>query len=116
MFPMRHHADLICAAGERFSLKWLFLAAWVLGVGFGCGSIPTQEMSDARQALEAARAVGAAQYAPLYLERAEVLLEQAEGALEDGEYGVAQTQAARSKKESLKARSRALTIVQEQEP
>ena len=116
MFPMRHHAELICAAGERFPLKWLFLAAWVLGVGFGCGSIPTQEMSDARQALEAARAAGAAQYAPLYLERAEVLLEQAEGALEDGEYGVAQTRAARSKKESLKARSRALTIVQEQEP
>jgi hypothetical protein len=51
----------------------------------GCATAPpVQEMSDARQAIAAARQAGAEQYAADQLKQAEFMLESAEGYLQTG--------------------------------
>jgi len=58
--------------------KWLCLAT-LMGVLAGCATAPpVQEMSDARQAIAAAKEAGAAQLAVDQLGQAEVLLQDAE--------------------------------------
>lgn len=56
---------------------------WILLLGLGaCASLPpVQEMSDARQAIAAAREAGAETLDPTTLARAEVLLSEAQGRL-----------------------------------
>ena len=51
-----------------------------------CAAPPVQEMSDARQAIRAARAAGAAHRAPDALQNAEQLLATAEQELRSGDY------------------------------
>ena len=51
-----------------------------------CASAPVQEMSDARQAIRAARAAGAEERAPDALRAAEQLLATAEEELRGGDY------------------------------
>jgi len=90
--------------------KLLGLAGLVLTVAVGCATAPTQEMSDARQAIQAARDAGAEKHAPYNLGSAEKLLAEAETALEQGDYGAAKEEAVNSKKEAVSARNIALAI------
>jgi Domain of unknown function (DUF4398) len=59
-------------------------------VGFaclaGCGGAPVQEMSDARQAIAAARVAGASERAPADLDAAQAAIARAETHLQAQEY------------------------------
>jgi predicted S18 family serine protease len=55
----------------------------------GCANAPVQEMSNARQAIRAARDAGATQAAPETLADAETLLSQAETSLNHHEFRMA---------------------------
>jgi len=74
----------------------------------GCSAAPVQEMSDARQALQAAHAAGGADASPAELLQAEQLLEQAQQALELGDYGRAREAALTAKRTAMEVRERAL--------
>jgi uncharacterized lipoprotein len=64
----------------------------------GCQSAPVQEMSDARQAIEAARIAGAEQRAPADLEAAQADIATAERQLEAQEYSRARDAALAAKR------------------
>ncbi len=65
---------------------------------------PVQEMSDARQAVQAAREADASRYAPISFGEAERLLEEATQLLEKKNYRKARQSALEAKKMALKAR------------
>ncbi len=65
---------------------------------------PVQEMSDARQAIQAAREAKADVHAPVRFGAAEQQLEKAKSALEDGAYDQARTHAVAAKQEAVRAR------------
>lgn len=88
------------------SVNYLVLCLVVL-IG-ACASIPAQEMSDARQAVQAARDLGAATHAPERLNRAEDLLDQAKQALDAGQYDAGRAHALAAKGEAAQARTQAL--------
>lgn len=91
-------------------LAWVFLAGG-LAISGGCATAPpTQEMSDARQALDAARQAEATRHAPDALEGAENLLSQAEDKLGAGAFTQAQRTALAAKEEATKARTMASAI------
>ncbi len=69
---------------------------------------PVQEMSNARQAIEAAMASGAAIYAPSELAEARALLEQASAALDAGDYPAARRFALEAKEAAIRARQESL--------
>ena len=71
----------------------------------GCAGIPFQEMSDARQAVEAAHAAGAGEYAPETLREAERLLKSAEDALAHGLYRQAREEAEAARAKAVRAQS-----------
>jgi len=74
----------------------------------GCASVPYQEMSDARQAIESARPVIAGQSEPrAMVEQAEALLDEAEAHLRAGEYGAARRTAEQAKALAIQAREQA---------
>jgi hypothetical protein len=75
---------------------------------------PVQEMSDARQAIEAAREVNAEQYAPQKLRSAEDSMELATRTLEQGEYEAARMAATVAKALAIKARDAAVAAAAEQ--
>jgi hypothetical protein len=70
-------------AGEVFSMlrscraSWLLLIAMIIALP-GCAGAPVQEMSNARQAIKAAREAGAAKIVPETMNEAQSLLERAE--------------------------------------
>ena len=72
-------------------------------------TIPVQEMSNARQALQAAEEVEAERYAPMPMARAKQLLSQATGYLHDGNYGLAREHAVEARVVAYKARQKALS-------
>jgi PBP1b-binding outer membrane lipoprotein LpoB len=74
----------------------------------GCVTAPVQEMSDARQALQAARQAGAEQRSPELYEQAQTLLEQAQKQLELGDYREARDNAVTAKHRALDARADAM--------
>lgn len=79
----------------------------LLAVG-GCASVPYQEMSDARQAIESARPVVAGEPGPeAQVGEARALLDRAEAHLEAGEYAQARTTAERARALAIEARERA---------
>lgn len=82
--------------------------ALLLGLLLGCAAAPVQEMSDARQTIEAARDAGAARLAPVALAQAERLLNQATRLLERGSYEQARQRAQSARQMALEARRRAL--------
>ncbi len=85
--------------GRRYLLITLLL------ISAGCASTPpVQEMSDARQAVQAAREVHAERYAPISLSEAERLLEEATRQLRAKNYRKARENALAAKKMALKAR------------
>jgi len=69
---------------------------------------PVQEMSDARQAIKAAREANAEKYAPQKLRSAEDSLELATKTLEQGEYEEARMAATVAKALAIKARDAAV--------
>lgn len=81
----------------------------VLLIHTGCSQFPVQELSDARQALEAAEDVGAPEYAQDDYITARHLLQEAEYEVDAGEYRDAEDTAIRAKRFALRARLRAAT-------
>ena len=87
----------------------LKFTAFVVCIGtlllFACVSAPVQEMSDARQAIQAAKEAGAGAQpnSQVNLEKAESLLKEAELALENGEYKKARSTAIEARNEALQA-------------
>ena len=77
-------------------LRSLLLALLCVGAS-GCAGAPVQEMSNARQAIKAARDAGAQRVAPQKLSEAQALLEQAETSLQKGAYGDARRSAIAAK-------------------
>lgn len=90
-------------------LKRLLFHVWPMVLALNaCATAPVQEMSDARQALQAAEAVGARIKAPKYYFKAQTYLENAESALQHRRYSKAREQAEQAKEYALKARERVL--------
>ncbi|MGA7802268.1 MAG: hypothetical protein WCC36_15835 [Gammaproteobacteria bacterium] len=73
------------------------------GIIAGCAAAPVQEMSDARQAIEAAREGGAEQHARQTLSHAHALLDQAQHQLELKHYSAARERALRAKQQAIDA-------------
>ncbi len=87
------------------SLGIKYLVIILLLIGTGCASTPpVQEMSDARQAVQAAREANAEHYAPISFGEAERLLDQATRLLETKNYRKARQSALAAKEMALKAR------------
>lgn len=86
------------------SLRTLLLTLLCVGVA-GCAGAPAQEMSNARQAIKAARDAGAADVAPQKLNEAQSLLEQAESSLQKGDYKGARRSAVAAKGRATEALS-----------
>ena len=84
------------------------LSAILVGVLLtaACATAPVQEMSDARQAVEAAEVAGARSKATATFAKAQRLLERAERSLERGEYGAARADALKAKRAAIEARKR----------
>lgn len=81
---------------------------------FACAVVPpVQEMSDARQALEAAREAQAEKYAVQKLRSAEDSMELATRTLNQGEYEAARMAAIVAKALAVKARDEALAARQQ---
>ncbi|WP_455365567.1 hypothetical protein [Kaarinaea lacus] len=82
--------------------RLLMLCALILL--FSCASAPVQEMSDARQAIQAAREAAAQSGAQSpSLKKAEDLLKEAELSLENGEYKKARVTAVHARDEAMQA-------------
>lgn len=72
-------------------------------------SPPVQEMSNARQTIQAAKEANAAQFAAEYLAEAEKLMKSASEALETGDYLSARDLAVLAQQQAIKARQQALS-------
>jgi prophage DNA circulation protein len=72
-----------------------------------CATAPVQEMSDARQAIRSAEAVGAAQRSPESLTAAQLLLRKAQTYLEAGAYDNARRYANDARTQAIQARETA---------
>jgi hypothetical protein len=90
------------------------LASAILTAVFmvACASVPSQEMSDARQAVFSARDARAATYAPRSMESAEQLLDNAERSLKQGQYDAARDDALEARQAAMKARQVAVAIAE----
>lgn len=69
----------------------------------GCTTAPVQEMSNARQAIRAARDAGAERAAPKTLTEAQALLEQAEASLQKRAYREARRNAVSARSKAAEA-------------
>lgn len=85
-------------------------AALVALVLVGCAAVPTQELSDARQAIQAAEAADARTYALQRYNAASGELASAEQSVEAGSYSAAKEQAIAAKTLALSARNIALAL------
>lgn len=88
--------------------KLLPLIILLAGLSAACASIPSQEMSDARQAVQAAHEANADVLAPEPLNDAQKLLDEARDALSLGNYSEARANALRAKEAAIRAREQAL--------
>lgn len=75
-----------------------------------CAGAPTQEMSDARQAVSAAHEAGAAEHASESVQHAEALLDKAERELRQGDFGGARNDATAARVEAIKAQDIAQVV------
>ena len=96
----------------KYTLLKCAVVTAVLGMMAGCATAPTQEMSDARQAVQAARDADAKQHTPEAMESAEHDLSQAEHELHGHNYKMARDDALAAKQGAIKARNMALAISQ----
>jgi len=93
----------------RIPSLYLFFGWYVALVLTGCAvSAPVQEMSNARQTIQAAREVGAREHAPELLSIAEKLLDRAASKLEQGDYPVARDFALEAQEQAMLARQKAV--------
>ena len=76
----------------------------------GCAGVPSQEMSDARRAVGAARDADASQHAPSALSRASRALDGATRALRAGNYDAARELAGAARTEAMAARELAARV------
>ncbi|HSN72812.1 MAG TPA: hypothetical protein VLT59_14950 [Steroidobacteraceae bacterium] len=86
-----------------WNLPGLLLASLLAFTTAGCASAPVQEMSDARQAIRAARDAGAAEKAPAMLDEARSLLASAEAHLEKREFREARDDAVAAHERAVEA-------------
>lgn len=95
---------------QTYSVTRFFSSFLILLLISGCAAMtaPVQEMSNARQTIQAARDAGAKTHAPEMLEQAEQLLQQASQELEEGDYISARNSALKAKQEAIQARQNAL--------
>ncbi len=96
------------------SLRAPAVALSLLVLLAACAAAPTQEMSDARQSVQAAHDAGADKYASQNLNNAEEYLKKAERELELRFFGRARHDAIVAKSEALKAHNVALAIKEAQ--
>ncbi|KAF0191406.1 MAG: lipoprotein [Gammaproteobacteria bacterium] len=90
-----------------------YIALSLLAAGLsGCASAPIQEMSDARQTINAARDAGAESEAPGSLGRAESLLTEAQRQLELMNYKRARNDAVEARLQAQKARTLANIVAE----
>ncbi len=85
------------------------LPALLLVFAAGCSTLPVQEVSDARQAIDSARAAGGAHYTPEALQEAELLVRRALRDLADGDYQAARSAALSAKRRAITAREISLS-------
>jgi hypothetical protein len=76
----------------------------VFAAAAACSSMPVQEVSDAQQAIGAARVAGGERYTPETLQAAEALVNRALDDLANGNYHAARTAALSAKKRAILAR------------
>lgn len=86
----------------------MLLASVLAMFMLSCTPLPTQEMSDARQAIASARSAGAGSNAGPELRSAERLLNKAQSALYDGDLEASREHAVAAKEEAIRARKVAL--------
>ena len=92
---------------RRRGAPWGVLGAVILMAG--CAApVPVQEMSNARQALQAAHAVQADRLAPGPMREAQDLLQEARSYLQRGAYGEARQRAMAARLAAYRARQQAL--------
>lgn len=96
----------ICLVAATRSLG-RFAAGLLLILVVACRTAPVQEMSEARQAIEAARVAGAEQHAPENYRKAKALLQTAEDLLNDRHFRKARENAALARDEAIQAREAA---------
>jgi uncharacterized membrane protein len=89
---------------KLLTLLFALLAAMQLA---GCAGVPVQEMSNARQAVQAAQKAGGAKYAPETMAEAEKLLASAKANLKKGEYRPARDEAELARDKAMEARRQA---------
>lgn len=86
-----------------------FVFTFVLLISVACAiSPPVQEMSNARQTIQAAIDAGAKQTAPELLAKAQSSLERASQELDVGDYDAARNHANEAKQYAIKARQTAM--------
>ena len=91
-------------AGGTVGRLWRGIIVAVLALLYACGTAaPVQEMSDARQAIAAAKEAGAADRAAEDLRAAEAFLDSAQRNLSERAYGSARHDATRAKERARKA-------------
>ncbi len=91
-----------CYGGVLLRISSVLFIPWFLLLA-ACANAPTQEMSDARQAVSAAHDAGAAVHASDNVQQAEALLDKAERELESGDFGDARDDATAARVEAIKA-------------
>jgi hypothetical protein len=88
--------------------KYSFIAIIFTALLMGCAGLPVQEMSNARQAVEAAREAKAETRAPQTLQAAEESLKLAEKALAEGDYAQARKYAQLAREQAVEAQNQSL--------
>lgn len=85
--------------------RWILRSIPALScvAALGCSTAPVQEMSNARQAIRAARDAGADKAAPQTLTEAQALLEQAEASLQRRSYREARRNAVSARSKATEA-------------
>lgn len=78
-------------------------AILLLGLLAACAAPPVQEMSDARQAVRAAQAAGAADRAPIELAKAQQLIDEAQLYLSRKDYRRAEQAAVEARSAAIRA-------------
>ena len=93
---------------KQYRLRKSAILALALFLG-ACASAPVQEMSDARQAIYAAKQV-VSQASPSHLnvQKSELLLEEAKQQLRAGDYDLAREKAEQAKRLAIEAREDAV--------
>jgi hypothetical protein len=103
--------ESLCVQSLGRSCRWV--QWWLLGaLLYGCAEVPVQQMSNARQALQAAEQVDAQRFAPGRFRQAQGHLKRAEEALEVPAYREAHKEAELARARAIEARVSAEVLYQ----